>query len=275
VGLKKLKEEKIDRYKRRARLGPLKLIKFLAICVALSMSWANMSLAASFDCNKARTQTEITICNDTELSALDALMGAWWKTDRKPIGDKEDPTVASQRDWLKRRDTCGSDLICILVHYKSRIEEFGFGTVGILDHSKGKPEYFLYSNLMYAYQASGFLYRLPNAGSTGILLKLKSPIIVIPSLDFLGKISSCNITSIKTDVSLEEMTFEDVLGADLWNDGEIIEEVATYTKWAGHGDQSTSVRYRLINRKFIPYKIFFDSCFDNHINQIEVIFNQK
>jgi uncharacterized protein len=35
--------------------------------------------AASFDCNKATTETEIAICGDPQLSALDELMGVAYK----------------------------------------------------------------------------------------------------------------------------------------------------------------------------------------------------
>ena len=34
-----------------------------------------ISIAASFDCSKAASETEITICNDPGLSKLDAVLG--------------------------------------------------------------------------------------------------------------------------------------------------------------------------------------------------------
>jgi uncharacterized protein len=59
---------------------------------------AHVSVAASFDCNNALNEAEIVICDDPELSALDNLIGVWWKTDRQPISNIENPTVDSQRE---------------------------------------------------------------------------------------------------------------------------------------------------------------------------------
>ena len=120
----------------------LNMIRLLVLSVSFIAACAHVSVAASFDCNNALNETEIVICDNPHLSALDNLIGVRWKTDRQPIGDTENPTVDSQREWIKRRNTCASDQICILAYYKSRIEEFGFGTVGIFDHAKGKPEFF-------------------------------------------------------------------------------------------------------------------------------------
>ena len=69
-------------------------------------------------------------------------------------------------------------------------------------------------------------------------------------------------------------TFKDVLGVNLSNNGQVIKEISTHAKWAEHGHQSSSVRYRLINGDFIPYKILIDSCLDNISNQVDVIFEQ-
>ena len=250
-------------------------MRFLTVIISMFFALTTFGSAASFDCSKATTETEVAICGDLELSELDELMGVWWKTDRQPSGGKKNPTVESQREWIKRRDICASNQICILAHYKARLEEFGFGTIGILDHANGKPEYFLYSELLYIYQSSSFLYRSPKAGGSGALSKLESPIILVPDLYFLEEISSCNKASIKTDVLLEERTFEDVVGGvgGIFYDEGIMEEIVTSAKWAGHGDQSTAVHYHLISGEFIPYKIFFDSCLDGMIDHVEVIFD--
>ena len=252
----------------------LNMIRLLILSVSFIAACAHVSVAASFDCNNALNETEIVICDNPQLSALDNLIGVWWKTDRQPIGDTENPTVDSQREWVKRRNTCASDQICILAYYKSRIEEFGFGTVGIFDHAKGKPEFFLYSELFYAYQSSGFLYRFTNAERKAGQAKLENPTIIIPDLRYLEKINSCNKNSIKAEVLLVKATFKDVLGVNLSNNGQVMKEIGTHAKWAGHGDQSSSVRYRLINGDFIPHKILIDSCLDNISNQVEVIFEQ-
>ena len=50
--------------------------KSLVLALLLSVGVGSVGQAASFDCNKATTETEIAICADPELSALDDLMGA-------------------------------------------------------------------------------------------------------------------------------------------------------------------------------------------------------
>lgn len=104
--------------------------------------------------------------------------------------------------------------------------------------------------------------------------KLENPTIIIPDLRYLEKINSCNKNSIKAEVLLVKATFKNILEVNLSNNGQIMKELGTHAKWAGHGDQSSSVRYRLFNGDFIPYKILIDSCFDNINNQVEKIFEQ-
>jgi len=53
----------------------------------------------SFDCSKAITETEIAICNDPELSALDELMSDIYSASLKQFDAK-----TGQKNWLKIRD---------------------------------------------------------------------------------------------------------------------------------------------------------------------------
>ena len=50
--------------------------RFLLVSLTFILGTTNLAHAASFDCNKATTETEIAICNDPELSALDELASA-------------------------------------------------------------------------------------------------------------------------------------------------------------------------------------------------------
>ena len=50
-------------------------LKSFSLALLLSVGIGSVGKAASFDCNKATTETEIAICGDPELSALDELMG--------------------------------------------------------------------------------------------------------------------------------------------------------------------------------------------------------
>ena len=53
------------------------LFKFLLVSLVFTLGTTIAGHAASFDCNKATTETEITICNDPDLSALDDLASAF------------------------------------------------------------------------------------------------------------------------------------------------------------------------------------------------------
>ena len=50
------------------------LFKFLLVSLVFTLGTTIAGHAASFDCNKATTETEIAICGDPELSALDEFM---------------------------------------------------------------------------------------------------------------------------------------------------------------------------------------------------------
>ena len=54
-------------------------IRLVCLALLLSVGAITVAKAASFDCNKATTETEIAICADPELGALDELMGAVWR----------------------------------------------------------------------------------------------------------------------------------------------------------------------------------------------------
>ena len=48
----------------------MRIIPFIAFTLLITL-WSLPTHAASFDCSKATTETELAICNDDELSALD------------------------------------------------------------------------------------------------------------------------------------------------------------------------------------------------------------
>lgn len=54
----------------------LQYIRLIGLAMVLSVGVGGVAQAASFDCNKATTETEIAICADPELSALDEKMAA-------------------------------------------------------------------------------------------------------------------------------------------------------------------------------------------------------
>ena len=76
--------------------------------------------AASFNCKKASTFIEHTICNDTELSKLDEELASSYKKVWNSLSDKTD-LKKDQFDWLKNtRDKCMS-LECLKTSYINRV----------------------------------------------------------------------------------------------------------------------------------------------------------
>lgn len=75
---------------------------------------------ASFDCKKASTFIEHTICNDSELSKLDEELASSYKKIWNSLSDKTD-LKKDQFDWLKNtRDKCMS-LECLKTSYINRV----------------------------------------------------------------------------------------------------------------------------------------------------------
>jgi hypothetical protein len=77
----------------------LKYFRLVGLTLLLSVGLASVAKAASFDCNKATTETEIAICADSGLSVLDELMGELWQ-----VLDASDSFVTEQKAWLRQRD---------------------------------------------------------------------------------------------------------------------------------------------------------------------------
>ena len=101
-------------------------IKSLALLLLLSVGFGSVGQAASFDCNKATTETEIAICSDPELSALDdRLSGVYVKGRQvtKNVSGNNLKIQNDQIDWLNKRNQCGPETSCLLNAYRTRIEE--------------------------------------------------------------------------------------------------------------------------------------------------------
>lgn len=84
----------------------------------------NAAHAASFDCRKATTAVERTICSNEALSRLDSQLKADFDT---ALARATDPAAlrAAQRNWLTEvRDKC-VDQACIERTYKARLVELG------------------------------------------------------------------------------------------------------------------------------------------------------
>ncbi|MGO1744136.1 MAG: lysozyme inhibitor LprI family protein [Psychrobacter sp.] len=98
--------------------------------------------SASFDCKKATTWVEKTICENPELSNLDEAMAKKYKVDLTSAADYEDSQaykdglINSQRTWLKfQRNTC-KDTSCLIREYKEYIEEKSHDALSQSDSNK-------------------------------------------------------------------------------------------------------------------------------------------
>jgi len=85
---------------------------------------AKMSSKPSFNCAKATKKTEKSICRNSELSYADRRMSELYSQLRRSLS-KSDANLLrkEQRAWLKRRNTCYSDVNCLLQIYEDRITE--------------------------------------------------------------------------------------------------------------------------------------------------------
>lgn len=81
--------------------------------------------AASFDCRKARTPDEVTICNDRDLSDRDVRMATYFEIARGFVGmGQRGAMYDDQAEWLKQRRACKTDKACLRRLYDKRIKEF-------------------------------------------------------------------------------------------------------------------------------------------------------
>jgi uncharacterized protein len=92
-----------------------------ALLITLFTSMVSLN-AASFDCSKATTETEIAICKDPALSKLDVLMQSIFSASLK---DSMDPKKLRQKqqNWIEERDLCLSDIICIKRNYRFQVSQ--------------------------------------------------------------------------------------------------------------------------------------------------------
>jgi uncharacterized protein len=90
---------------------------------------ATPASAASFDCARASTADEVTVCRSPALSALDSEMGGlWYAYSRVPMlmggnGNRGDEA----RAFLERRRACGRSVACLTRTYGARIAELHRG----------------------------------------------------------------------------------------------------------------------------------------------------
>ena len=77
----------------------------------------------SFDCGNARSRSEVAICNDSGLAALDRQMAAQFNSGMSQADDEQRRLLKRTRDrFLSYRNRC-ADNACIAQTYRSRMNE--------------------------------------------------------------------------------------------------------------------------------------------------------
>jgi uncharacterized protein len=95
----------------------------LSIATIFSIA-VGQSQAASFDCKKAITKTEKTICQSEELSSLDETIA---KNYIEYLGKGIDPNAKStQKAWISLQQSCNGRYKCLKWVYKEWVKEFYF-----------------------------------------------------------------------------------------------------------------------------------------------------
>ena len=108
----------------------------IVVLAAAAAAFASASLltpdraqAASFDCSRARTPSERTICGNRGLEDRDVRMATLYTVNRQLAGGMG--ALGAMRDrqteWLADRERCGSNVTCIRRQYDTRIAELERG----------------------------------------------------------------------------------------------------------------------------------------------------
>jgi uncharacterized protein len=83
----------------------------------------------SFDCAKARSWSEVTICNDAGLADLDRRVAELYRSNRAALkGEQQKSVTRDQRQWLRDRESCKKQADrsgCLVDLYKARIAQLG------------------------------------------------------------------------------------------------------------------------------------------------------
>lgn len=97
-------------------------MKIFPTLILATLFCTSTSYAAGFDCSKAKSATEKTICSTTSLSDLDEILVLSFN---KAVAGSADAKAlkTAQQAWLKTREACTSDVDCITQAYTSRISD--------------------------------------------------------------------------------------------------------------------------------------------------------
>jgi uncharacterized protein YecT (DUF1311 family) len=78
---------------------------------------------ASFDCGKAESPTEKTICGSFDLASWDRSVALAFRQALARRPEKEKELRAGQQAWLRERDACGANASCVDEHLWRRVDD--------------------------------------------------------------------------------------------------------------------------------------------------------
>lgn len=95
-----------------------------ALClITASLSWSQA--ASAFDCRKAKTRAEHTVCGSASLRYLDEQLNMEYRYAKKIARSAwfKRRLITSQRRWMKTRNRCSSRRSCLHRVYTSRLAD--------------------------------------------------------------------------------------------------------------------------------------------------------
>src|SRR5262245_24310811 len=97
----------------------------LALALAGLAVTAGGAGAAGFDCDTARHADERTVCSTPGMSRVDGNMNRFYRKLMGELGPHGRLWLrAEQREWLAYRRSCGSDVTCIRLAYRERVQSY-------------------------------------------------------------------------------------------------------------------------------------------------------
>jgi uncharacterized protein len=96
------------------------MLRCITFAAALLLLAIPASSAPSFDCSKAKSAAEKTVCEVPDLQWSDRQLARFYKMALKDSGYSRTGVMQSQRVFLARRDACGTDIECLDSAYKAQ-----------------------------------------------------------------------------------------------------------------------------------------------------------
>jgi uncharacterized protein len=101
-----------------------KLFGIVLLMTTVASSSAYAGAYAPLDCSRASTPAERTICRNYDLGQMEARMATLFAVSTSLVAMGQRGNIQdAQRAWLKKRDACGSDIVCLAKAYDKRIGE--------------------------------------------------------------------------------------------------------------------------------------------------------